>query len=111
MTLGVSISALGYVVQLVSEGTGAAMIVVGGVLALSVLVMWLGQFPGAVVLDIALRIGWGGWAVAVLGGLVVGSVLTVLVDTPLPQILGPVLGFAQWAALRFVLHRKSLPRV
>ncbi len=110
VVVGLSVTVLGYAVQLVLPALGAVMIPYGGVLAMSAFVTWLGHFPGAVVLHLAHRAGWGGWAVALLGGLVIGGVISALVGTGLPVIFGPLLALCQWAALRFLLFSKGRVR-
>jgi len=87
---------------------GSVIAGVGGFLLFTPLISWAGLIPGAVVLFVLLRLGWGGLAPAVLVGAAIG--------TAIATILGSAFGFtvftlfgAGFAALAWGALRRRRP--
>jgi len=83
------------------EAFWSSLVAMGLFLLLSSLISPLGLLPGALVAQLALRLGWGGWATALLAGLAIGG----LIDLPvhgtfsLGSVGGVILSLLYWSLL------------
>ena len=84
------------------EAFWSSLVAMGLFLLLSSLISPLGLLPGALVAQLALRLGWGGWATALLAGLAIGGLidLTVHGTFSLGSVGGVILSLLYWSLLR-----------
>lgn len=87
-----------------SGETATALTGVSVVLLYSPVLTWIGLIPGALMLVVLLRLGWGGLGPALAVGLVLGWIATLLFGGPGPVPLftafGIVLSGVTWMVLR-----------
>ncbi len=100
VVLGFALGISATPVALLSVDLAAVFSALGLVLVFSVLFSWAGHLPGALVLNVALRRGRGGWLVAMAGGLVIGMVLSTLIGSGVGAIMGPFLALLHLVILR-----------
>ncbi|MBY6116577.1 hypothetical protein KUW09_19925 [Mameliella alba] len=105
VTMGLAVGFLGLALRPLSEAIGGALAAAGMILAFSVMLSWVGHLPGAVLLQVFLRNGLGGWLTVLLGGVALGGLFSALIGGPLPVLIAPILAVLHAVCLRWLAIR------
>lgn len=105
IALGLLVSGVGVLFDALGTTWGGALAGGGLVIGFAVVLSWVGHLPGAAILHLLLRRGYGGWFVALLGGLAMG-VLFGAFGFWIAVGFAPVLAVIHLTALRWIAWRR-----